>query len=185
MTNAYFDGLSKYRDIESLQYYESYTKAGCIDPDTMMRALQLRGRDNARTPMQWNSQKNAGFTDGEPWIDVNPNYTTINAETQVGKEDSVFSYYKKLIELRKNNEIVVYGSYKGLERDNEKLFVYERELNDEKLLTVCNFTDETVEFTIPEDIDLETAECWISNTGRTEYQKVMELEPYEAFVLKK
>lgn len=183
MTNAYFDDLSKYRDIESLQYYKEYTEAGCIDPDTMMRALQLRGRDNARTPMQWNTQENAGFTDGEPWIEVNPNYNIINAEAQVGKEDSVFSYYKKLIELRKNNEIVVYGSYRGLEKDNEKLFVYERELNGEKLLVVCNFTDEIAEFIMPEDVDLTKAECWISNIGRKEFEQKMQLHAYEAFVL--
>lgn len=184
MTNAYFDDLSQYRDIESLQYYEEYTKAGCIDPDTMMRALQLRSRDNARTPMHWNAQKNGGFSDGEPWIGMNPNYETINAEAQIGKETSVFSYYKKLIQLRKNHEIVVYGSYKAIERENKQLFAYVRELNGEKLLTVCNFTDETAEFTVPEDFKLETAECWISNTDRTVFEQKMELKPYEAFVLR-
>lgn len=184
MTNAYFDNLSQYRDIESLQYYEEYTKAGCIDPETMMKALQLRSRDNARTPMHWNAQKNGGFSEGEPWIGMNPNYETINAEAQVGKENSVFSYYKKLIWLRKNHEIVVYGSYKAIERENKQLFAYERELNGEKLLTVCNFTDETAEFTVPEDFKLETAECWISNTDRTVFEQKMELKPYEAFVLR-
>lgn len=184
MTNAYFDDLSQYRDIESLQYYEEYTKAGCIDPETMMKALQLRSRDNARTPMHWNAQKNGGFSEGEPWIGMNPNYETINAEAQVGKENSVFSYYKKLIWLRKNHEIVVYGSYKAIERENKQLFAYERELNGEKLLTVCNFTDETAEFTVPEDFKLETAECWISNTDRTVFEQKMELKPYEAFVLR-
>lgn len=184
MTNAYFDDLSKYRDIESLQFYEQYTENGCIDPGTMMRALQLRSRDNARTPMQWNTEDNAGFTEGTPWIDVNPNYTAINAEEQVGNADSVFSYYKKLIQLRKENEIVVYGSYKAVDCKNEKVFAYERTLGKEKLLTVCNFTDEAVTFTMPEDFELSEAECWISNTGRTEFAKEVELKPYEAFVLK-
>ena len=184
MTNAYFEDLSQYRDIESLQYYDEYTNAGCIDPDTMLRALQLRGRDNARTPMQWNGQTNAGFTEGTPWIEVNPNYKTINVENQIYDENSVFSYYKKLIHLRKEHEIIVYGEYKAIDRENEKLFIYERELNGEKLLTVCNFTDEFVEFNMPEDFNWNEAQCWISNVNRTEFAKKMELSPYEAFVLR-
>ena len=184
MRNAYFDDLSKYKDIESLQFYDLYTSNGCIDPETMMKALQLRGRDNARTPMHWNAEENAGFTEGTPWIDMNPDYKTVNAEAQVGNEDSVFSYYKKLIQLRKDNEIVVYGDYKAIDRENEKIFAYERVLGDEKILTVCNFTEDLTEFQIPEDFDLTKAECWISNTGRTEFDSTVELKPYEAFVLK-
>ena len=184
MTNAYFDDLSKYRDIESLQFYEEYTKAGCIDPDTMMRALQLRGRDNARTPMHWNDQKNAGFSEGEPWIDVNPNYQYINAEKQMLDDNSVLTYYKKLIRLRKENEIVVYGKYKAYDRDNDKIFAYERELNGEKLFVVCNFTDQTVDYNMPEEFPATTAECWISNINRKEFTEKMELQPYEAFVLR-
>lgn len=183
MTNAYFDDLSQYRDIESIQFYKQYTKNGCIDPDTMMRALQLRGRDNARTPMQWSADKNAGFTEGIPWINVNPNYITINAEEQIGKEDSVFTYYQKLIQLRKENEIVVYGSYKAVDRDNQKLFAYERELAGEKLLIVCNFFGEKTEFVLPKEFDTKKAECWITNTDRTEFGSKIELKPYEAFVL--
>ena len=184
MRNAYFDDLSKYKDIESLQFYDLYTSNGCIDPETMMKALQLRGRDNARTPMHWNAEENAGFTEGTPWIDMNTDYKTVNAEAQVGNEDSVFSYYKKLIQLRKDNEIVVYGDYKAIDRENEKIFAYERVLGDEKILTVCNFTEDLTEFQIPEDFDLTKAECWISNTGRTEFDSTVELKPYEAFVLK-
>ena len=184
MRNAYFDDLSKYKDIESLQFYDLYTSNGCIDPETMMKALQLRGRDNARTPMHWNAEENAGFTEGTPWIDMNTDYKTVNAEAQVGNEDSVFSYYKKLIQLRKDNEIVVYGDYKAIDRENEKIFAYERVLGDEKILTVCNFTEDVTEFQIPEEFDLTKAECWISNTGRTEFNSTVELKPYEAFVLK-
>ena len=184
MRNAYFDDLSKYKDIESLQFYDLYTSNGCIDPETMMKALQLRGRDNARTPMHWNAEENAGFTEGTPWIDMNTDYKTVNAEAQVGNEDSVFSYYKKLIQLRKDNEIVVYGDYKAIDRENEKIFAYERVLGDEKILTVCNFTEDLTEFQIPEDFDLTKAECWFSNTGRTEFDSTVELNPYEAFVLK-
>lgn len=183
MTNAYFDDLSKYRDIESLQFYEEYTKAGCIDPDTMMRALQLRGRDNARTPMQWNDKCNAGFSEGTPWIDVNPNYKYINVENQISNKDSVLSYYKKLIQLRKANEIVVYGKYKAYDRENDKIFAYERELNGQKLLVVCNFTEQEVAYVIPNDYVKDTVDCWVSNINREVFTEEMILQPYEAFVL--
>ena len=89
-----------------------------------------------------------------------------------------------MIQLRKDNEIVVYGDYKAIDRENEKIFAYERVLGDEKILTVCNFTEDLTEFQIPEDFDLTKAECWISNTGRTEFDSTVELKPYEAFVLK-
>ena len=103
-------------------------------------------RDNARTPMQWDDSENAGFTTGTPWIAVNPNYTEINAKEQVGREDSVFNYYKKLIALRKKYEIIVYGDYKLLFPEDEELFVYERSLEGKKLLVVCNFSENEREF---------------------------------------
>ena len=184
MTNAYFDDLSQYRDIESLQYYEEYTRKGVYTPEVMMECLKLRGRDNARTPMQWDTGKNAGFTKGTPWIEVNPNYTEINAENQMNDPESVRSYFKKLIQLRKDHDIIVYGAYRGIDRDNEKVMAYERVLDSEKLLVVCNFFDTEAEFTVPEDFHLEKAECWITNTGREEFSKKITLKPYEAFVLK-
>ena len=91
--------------------------------------------------MQWDDTENAGFTTGTPWIDVNPNYTEINAKEQVEREDSVFNYYKKLISLRKEYEIIVYGDYNLLLPEDEELFVYERNLNGNKLLVVCNFSE--------------------------------------------
>ena len=103
-------------------------------------------RDNARTPMQWDDSENAGFTTGTPWIAVNPNYTEINAKEQVGREDSVFNYYKKLIALRKKYEIIVYGDYNLLFPEDEELFVYERSLEGKKLLVVCNFSENEREF---------------------------------------
>lgn len=184
MTNAYFDDLSQYRDIESLQYYDEYTQKGVYTPEVMMKCLQLRGRDNARTPMQWNAEKNAGFTKGTPWIEVNPNYTEINAENQMNDPESVRSYFKKLIQLRKDHDIIVYGAYRGIDRDNERVMAYERLLDSEKLLVVCNFFETETEFTVPEDFNLEKAECWITNTGREEFSKKITLKPYEAFVLK-
>jgi len=183
MTNAYFEDITQYRDIQSRQCYVEFIEKGIYTPEVMMECLKLRSRDNARTPMQWNTEKNAGFSEGEPWIEVNPNYKWINAEEQMNREDSVRSYYKKLIQLRKEHEIIVYGDYRGIERDNEQIFAYERELGAEKLLVVCNFTDNEPEFTVPEDFDLDSAVCLIANTNRNEYVRKMQLKPYEAFVL--
>lgn len=184
MTNAYFEDITQYRDIQSRQCYEEFIKKGVYTPEVMMECLKLRSRDNARTPMQWNAEKNAGFSDGNPWIEVNPNYKWINAEEQMKREDSVRSYYKKLIQLRKEHEIIVYGDYRSVDRDNEQVFAYERLLDAEKLLVVCNFTDKETEFTVPEEFDLNSAVCLISNTDRNEYMNKIQLKPYEAFVLR-
>ena len=147
MTNVYFDKLEDYRDVESFNAYKEMTETFGVSHEEMMGYLKKIGRDNARTPMQWDDSENAGFTTGTPWIKVNPNYKEINAKQQVGNPDSVFSYYKELIRLRHENEVIVYGDYELLEPDNEELFIYTRTLGDEKLVVLCNFTDQDV--TIP------------------------------------
>ena len=150
MTNVYFDKLEDYRDVESFNAYKEMTETFGVSHEEMMGYLKKIGRDNARTPMQWDDSENAGFTTGTPWIRVNPNYKEINAKQQVGNPDSVFSYYKNLIRLRHENEIIVYGDYELLEPDNEELFIYTRTLGDEKLVVLCNFTDHDV--TIPASV---------------------------------
>ena len=107
----------------------------------------------------------------------------INVENQISNKDSVLSYYKKLIQLRKANEIVVYGKYKVYDRENDKIFAYERELNGQKLLVVCNFTEQEVAYVIPNDYVKDTVDCWISNINREVFTEEMILQPYEAFVL--
>ena len=180
MTNVYFDKLEDYRDVESLNAYKEMTETCGVSHEEMMGYLKKIGRDNARTPMQWDDSKNAGFTTGTPWIRVNPNYQEINAKQQVGNPDSVFSYYKDLIRLRHENEIIVYGDYELLEPDNEELFIYTRTLGDEKLVVLCNFTDQDV--TIPASVMAQIpddAPIMISN-----YVGNMPavLRPYEATV---
>ena len=98
-----------------------------------------KSRDNARTPMQWNGEKEAGFTTGTPWISVNPNYTTVNAEEQLKRADSVFHYYQKLIALRHSSDLIVYGNFRLLLPEDPDLFVYERSLGEKKLLVVCMY----------------------------------------------
>lgn len=183
MTNAYFDKLEDYRDIESINFFTELTEAGIMTPEYMMKCLMLRSRDNARTPMQWNDSAQGGFTSGEPWIRINSNYKEINAAQQLGDPASVFHYYQKLIRLRKEKDIIVYGDFEALYRDDDKIFAYTRKLDQTKLLTVCNFSDQDAEMEIPEEF--AGAQCLITNLGRTVFDRNFVLRPYEAFVLYK
>ena len=183
MTNVPFKSIDDFRDIESIRAYQEYVESGIIDKEDMMRFLCYNSRDNARTPMQWNSGKNAGFTEGTPWIMVNPNYKEINAEEQVDRADSVFNYYKKLIELRHKEEVIVYGHYELLMPESEELYVYTRELENEKILVICNFTEKEVKYTLPEEF--ENGKILISNYDKMSADAEMELKPYEAMVIKK
>lgn len=133
--------------------------------------------------MQWDETANAGFTTGKPWIAVNPNYTEINAKMQTADPNSVFHYYKKLIKLRKQYPVIVYGEYELLLKDSEELFVYTRYFDGQKLLVVCNFADQEVSFEMPEEFT--NGECLISNADRENYQAVDLVKPYEAFVILK
>lgn len=139
-----------------------------------------RSRDNARTPMQWSAEENGGFTTGKPWFLLNPNYTEINAASQVDDPDSVFSYYRRLIALRKEMDIIVYGKYQLLLPEDEDLWVYTREYRGEKLLVVCSFSEREREFTVPEEYS--GAERLIGNYPSAGENR---LRPYEAFVLYK
>lgn len=183
MTNVYFDKLEDYRDIESINFFTELTEAGLMTPEYMMKCLMLRSRDNARTPMQWDDSEQAGFTDGESWIKVNPNYKEINAAQQLEDPNSIFYYYQKLIRLRKEKDIIVYGGFEPLYRDDEQIFAYIRRQEQEKLLTVCNFSDKNAEMEIPEEF--KGAECLITNLDRTVFEGRIVLKPYEAFVLYK
>lgn len=182
MTNVPFPTLEDFRDIESINAYHEYTDNGMIQPEDMMRYLRYKSRDNARTPMQWDDSANAGFSTGTPWIMVNPNYTKINAREQMAREDSVFHYYQKLIRLRKNYEIIVYGSYTLLLPDDPDLYVYTREYESEKLLVICNFTDKTRDFSLPEGWNPDRMKCLIANCGRTAAETNIKLMPYESVV---
>jgi len=117
----------------------------------MLRYMGKKSRDNSRTPMQWNTEPNAGFTTGEPWIMVNPNYLEINAEEQLGRPESVFNFYKKLIQLRKTMEILTFGDYQLLMPDHSDLFVYMRSYKHKKLLIACNFVNEERLVVMPEN----------------------------------
>ncbi len=183
MTNAYFKTLEDYKDIESLHIYQELTEAGLISEEEMMKCLQARSRDNARTPMQWSGEEHAGFTKGTPWIKVNPNYLEINAKKQFDDPDSVFSYYKKLIRLRHQYKIIVYGDYRLMMEESPDVFAYERVLGEERLLVFLNFSEKPQMAEIPETYLNEKTTLMISNYGEDTVKKTGALRPYEATVL--
>ena len=177
MTNVYFDKLEDYRDIESINAFHQYVDNGLVKAEDMMRYLKEISRDNARTPMQWDDSKNAGFTDGTPWINVNPNYKEINAKAALADPDSVFHYYQELIRLRHTLPIIVYGKFQGLLEDSETIYAYKRILDGQVLTVACNFTDQEQDCVLCED---PAAEELISNYKG---HKAGKLQPYEARVI--
>ncbi|MBY0759737.1 glycoside hydrolase family 13 protein [Sellimonas caecigallum] len=142
MTNVVFQDISHYRDIETRNMYKERMEKG-YDEKEIMRSIYAKSRDNARTPMQWNEKENAGFTTGTPWIEVNPNYTEINAEKEQKNPDSVYHFYKKLIRLRKENSIFTEGNFELLMENDEQIFAYTRTTEKEKMCVIANFTDQT------------------------------------------
>ena len=183
MTNYPFQNPSDFRDIESINAYKEWCAEGSVSHEDFWPCIIARSRDNARTPVQWDDSAQAGFTTGTPWIAVNPNYKEINAKAETADTASVFHYYKKLIALRKENPVIVYGKYELLLPDSEELFVYTRTLENEKLLVVCNFSDKETAFTMPEEF--VSASCLISNLPNAYDKQEIALKPYEAFVLQK
>lgn len=179
MTNTVFNSVKDFRDLESINAYHELTEKGVISAEELFPKICHKSRDNARTPMQWDDSKNAGFTTGTPWIDVNPNYTKINAKEQVARENSVFNYYKKLIALRKEYEIIVYGDYNLLLPEDEDLFVYERSLDGKKLLVACNFSENEREF----DFDIVKNGKILTNNYEEFNLINKKLRPFEAVVV--
>ena len=177
MTNAYFDKLEDYRDIESINAFHQYVDNGLVKAEDMMRYLKEISRDNARTPMQWDDSRNAGFTTGTPWINVNPNYPKINAQAAVADPDSVFHYYQELIRLRHTLPVIVYGKFEGLLEDSETIYAYRRLLDGQVLTVACNFTDQEQACDLCED---PAARELISNYKT---HKAGTLQPYEARVI--
>jgi len=186
MTNVKFDSIEEYKDIETLNMYNEKVKENKEDEAKVMESIYVKGRDNARTPVQWNASEHAGFTTGTPWISVNPNYKEVNVEQAVADPDSIFHYYKQLIKLRKENDVIVYGTYDLLLDDHEQIYAYTRTLKKEKLLVILNFSDHRPVFRLPEDMICRDVEVLISNYEQPEEPDVssIKLRPYEAVVYK-
>ncbi|MET3941642.1 glucan 1,6-alpha-glucosidase [Paenibacillus sp. PvP094] len=175
MTNVQY-AIEDYRDIELLNLYKERMGKGYPE-SSVMESIFAKGRDNARTPMQWDSSDNAGFTSGEPWIKVNPNYTDIHAQDNLNNPESIFHYYRKLIQLRKDHEVIVYGDYELVFPDDPEVFAYTRTLNGTKVLVVCNFQGNTIKLPLQKHL-AETNQLLISNYAGE--LPLNELRPYEA-----
>ena len=177
MTNVPFQTIDEFPDIETQNIYQERLKAGFTEEETMY-AIRAKARDNARTPMQWNAEKNAGFTEGIPWYRVNPNYKEINVEQALADPESVFYHYQKLIQLRKEHEVMVYGTYQLLFPEDEDLYIYTRTLKEEKWLIVCNFHEKTRKLQCK-----RAGQVMLSNYADTPAaEKITELRPYEAVI---
>lgn len=182
MTNVRFEDINEYNDIESLNMYKDRLSKG-YSHDEIMTSIYAKGRDNARTPMQWDNSENAGFTTGKPWLAVNKNYEYINVKQCVEDENSIFNHYRKLIDIRKHNDTIVYGDYTLLSPNDKNIFAYSRALNGDKILVVCNFYGNEVNFKFQQDFNY--AEILLSNyNDSSALIENLNLRPYEAIMFR-
>ncbi len=175
MTNAHFTSLSQYRDVETHNIYKLGRKLG-FTHKRMMKKIKYMSRDNARTPMQWSGAENAGFTEGDPWIEVNPNHKEINVESDVKDPDSILQFYRRIIAIRKDYPVCVYGSYREYYPRSDKIAVYERRYKDDCLLVAVNMTGKKASFKPP--FDLSGFRLILNNYAKD----ALELLPYQAKV---
>lgn len=179
MTNIRLYDIRDYRDIETRNFYKQKKEDGWAK-EKIMSYIYRNSRDNARTPMQWNDHKNAGFTQGKPWIDVNPNYKSINVANNIHDRNSIFYYYQKLLKLRRQNDVLVYGDYHLLCPEHDQVFAYDRVLNSEKIIVVCNFFNKETRIHLEED---GLAKVLINNYGVIDTNlNDLKLRPYEAVI---
>jgi oligo-1,6-glucosidase len=176
MTNTYFTAIEHYRDIESLNYHAAALSLG-MEVEAVLHSLSVKSRDNARTPMQWDDTSHAGFTEGIPWLPVNPNYLAINAAAAVEDPNSVFHHFRKLIELRHDHPVVVYGRFELVLPDHEQIWALTRTLDDQVLLMIANCSSEPAR--VPPDAtpDLTGAQLLLATHGDS---TSLDLEPWES-----
>ena len=174
MTNHHWRDISKYDDVEAINLFNERTQNGYTEAE-VYDSLEAKGRDNARTPMQWEDSKNAGFTTGTPWIDVTDNYKEVNVASEVNDPNSIFNHYKKLIQLRKDNDVFLNGYYELLLAEDEEVFAYKRSTDEQELLVICNFYENTIERELEEIIG--ASELVLANY---DIEDINTLKPYEA-----
>ena len=185
MTNCPFGPIENYRDLETVNAYYELTEAGLREPEELLAAMAQKSRDNARTPMQWDSSPNAGFTSGTPWIMVNPNYTSINAAAQEKDPDSVLNFYRRLIRLRRESEwkdIIAEGSFLLLSPEDEEVFAYLRPYQDATLLTVCNFSPAPRTYLLPPEVPAGRVKTVLAAPAAPKFGKTLALAPWQAAV---
>ena len=180
MTNVKYQNINDYDDIKSINIYKEMIEKG-IEKDKAIRHLWAVSRDNARTPMQWNNEEYAGFSKSKPWIKVNQNYKEINIENQLNDKKSILNFYKKMIKIRKENKGLIYGKYKLILENDENIYSYIREIDNEKFIVITNLTDKNTQFIYDDEI-LKYENLLISNydiSYHTDINKI-NLNPYEA-----
>lgn len=184
MTNVKYHSISEYDDVKTINTYNERIESG-VSEEIALKEAWITSRDNSRTPMQWNSSKNAGFTCGKPWIGVNENYKTINVEVEERDENSVLNFYKKLIKLKKSNEALIYGVYDLILEEDENIFAYTRTLNNDKFLIIANLTEEKAKY-IYEKEKLNSKDLILNNYEVCAHENLTEftLKPYECRVYK-
>ena len=184
MTNVAFESIEDYRDLITRNMYKEAVEEKGVDPAQALKVVHAKSRDNARTPMQWDSSEHAGFTSGTPWIKVNPNYREINVADSLADPNSVFYYYQKLIRLRKENPVIIYGSYRLLLESHEEIYAFTRMLDEDRLLVILNFSRNTPIFDLLENISFAGTELLINNypVDPDEELHKFRLRPYEARV---
>jgi oligo-1,6-glucosidase len=181
MTNAPFYSIDDFRDIQSLNHYAEAVGEGA-DPEAVLEPLRVLSRDNARTPMQWDETENAGFTDGTPWIAVNPNHKEINARAEIADEDSVFHYYRRLIELRHTEPVVAHGDFHMLLADHNQVYAFTRRYGSTELLVLANFSGEPATIEVPDADRWQGTEPVLANypVDAAEDIQHLSLRPWEA-----
>ncbi|MEG0864424.1 MAG: alpha-glucosidase [Clostridia bacterium] len=182
MTNIRFQHIEEYQDVDTLNHYHEAVTLQGQDPQAVMQSIYWKGRDNARTPMQWDNTPNAGFTTGKPWLSVNPNYTEINAQAQRKDEQSVLCYYRQLIALRKTHKVMVYGDYEPICEDDPKLYAYLRRYQNQCLLVLLHFGTTEASFQLPDGVVRGNETLLISNYAARPLSSRITLRPYEAQV---
>ncbi len=184
MTNPYYDNIDLYKDVESINYYNILKKEG-KNEEEIIKILQSKSRDNSRTPMQWNSNEHAGFTESSPWLSVAKNHKKINVERALENKDSIFYHYQKLISLRKEYDVIAYGQFKIILKDHKDIFAYIREYKDEKVLVINNFYGKDTKFVLPEELKYNgyNSKILLSNyDDSSENFNEINLRPYESIV---
>ena len=180
MTNAYFTDINQYRDVESTNYFRILTEGG-TSKEEALDIIAARSRDNGRTPMQWDGTPGAGFTTGTPWIGIPDNHVTINAETEEGDPTSIYAFYKELVRLRKEMEIIADGQIRYLDSGHDSVLAYERTYGQEKLTVLCSLAGE--ELTLSEPICLEGKKILLSSYPDQPSGSVVSLRPYESIAI--
>ena len=184
MTNIRLNSIKDYNDIETLNVYKARRALGYSEQD-VMNSIYAKSRDNGRTPMQWSKEKNAGFTEGKAWLHINDNYRYINVEDSINDENSILNYYKKLIKLRRENDVIKYGTFELILDNHKEVFAYIRKYKNIELLVICNFYSNNIEIELPNEYSEYSYETLLTNyTDSAKFSNVISLRPYETIVYK-